>query len=158
MGQEVDPQPEPTVIVNPFADVNLLPSPNSKTSLMGGTNPASLNSSPGLAAHQPSRMTTGPGERFSSLRAKSNKLNAKLQQQQQHYQLHSRPVPGKDSSSASSSTSSTSGLSSAATASSTASPPPAAAQFRTQGGRASSSPLNATVDSILNSWSKQRHV
>ena len=40
------------------------------------------------------------------------------------------------------------------------SPPPAAAQFRTtQGGaRTSSSPLNATVDSILNSWSKQRHV
>ena len=68
----------PTVIVNPFADVNLLQqSPNSKTSLISSGNPASsLNSSPGLGAMIPSRAS----ERFSSLRAKSNKLNAKLNQ------------------------------------------------------------------------------
>merc|ERR1712242_553602 len=106
----------PTVIVNPFADVNLLQqSPNSKTSLISSGNPASsLNSSPGLGGMIPSRAS----ERFSSLRAKSNKLNAKLNQQQQ-YQLSSRGDPSSSSSSSTTS-SSGSGLSSSATASSTA--------------------------------------
>merc|ERR1711974_477299 len=114
----------------------------------------------------------GASERFRSLRAKSNKLNAKLNQQQQ-YQLSSRGDPSSSSSSSTTS-SSGSGLSSSATASSTASPPPSSAaapnpaqvQLRTAasqavaGVRSSSSPLNATVDSILNgSWTtKQRHV
>ena len=78
----------PTVIVNPFADVNLLQqSPNSKTSLISSGNPASsLNSSPGLGGMIPSRAS----ERFSSLRAKSNKLNAKLNQVRPHNAVHCR--------------------------------------------------------------------
>ena len=169
LGDQPPPDEEPTVIVNPFADVNLLQSPNSKTSLISN-NPASLNASP---AAPPRSSSAALGERFNSLRAKSNKLNAKLNNQ--HYQLNNRRT-NKDSnqspSSSASSSSSTSGSSAAlssatASTSSTLSPPPGIHETVRNGimnkivgspiaGVRSSTPLNATVDSILNSWSSPR--
>ena len=142
----------PTVIVNPFADVNLLQSPNSKSSLIHSPGPSSLNASPGPQS--------GPS-RYDSLRAKSNKLNAKLNSQV-------RGSKGGPTSSSSPSSSSSYGSSATASTSSTLSPPSNTKsiimnklQSTMSSGLRGSAPLNATVDSILNSWTanpKQRKV